>query len=297
MRCRPIFLGFLVACAMVCLHRPVTAGMIQNCGFETGTFSSWFTLGGDDVLSVVDANYTSQMSDGMYQALLTNGVADWNFGSAQSPLLIEQTLGLHPHVSLNDPGTLDKLIANRVNPVNDERRAANGSVIYQDIVGQAGDVITFQWNFLTNEEEPDQPYCDFAFFSLVNKNTNGASPLDPIAFPNAMDDAVLLARNDSPSALAADHLPSLMLSPTGFYLETGYQTTSIVLQTSGEFRLGFGVIAAKDSRFTSGLLVDMNCDPVPEPASFVLLTIGVLGLIPFVSYSRRKLTQCKPMES
>ncbi len=127
--------------------------------------------------------------------------------------------------------------------------ATGGGAIKQTFTATAGDVISFDWNFLTNEATPNASYNDFAFVSL-----NGLTEL-------------------------ADTTSAFFDSSTLFRQETGYQTTSFTIATAGTYTLGFGVVNVGDSRVPSGLLVDnVRTETVPEPASMLgILAFGALG--------------------
>lgn len=146
--------------------------------------------------------------EGSSQALITNGTSD--FGSAVAQDSLETFLGLAP-------GFLDLLGNGDV---------TEGTVIQQTFSATAGDVLTFDWNFLTNESTPSS-FNDFAFFSIT-----------PIAFELA----------DTGSAFSS--------SASEFASETGYQTEAIALTQTGDYTISFGVFDVGDTTFDSALLVD-----------------------------------------
>ncbi|MDJ0698127.1 hypothetical protein [Mastigocoleus sp. MO_188.B34] len=108
--------------------------LVDNGGFETGTFTNWQTIGDT---SIETSNFGVIPSSGAFQALLTNGASDSGGSVIDSDL--EQFLGL-------SSGALDNLANADV---------TEGSAIKQTFSAQAGDVLTFDWNFLTNETTPD----------------------------------------------------------------------------------------------------------------------------------------------
>ena len=199
------------------------ASAITNGGFETGNFTGWSTIG---VTSIETAAYGTGPTEGSYQALVT----DNNEGSV-SDSTIETFLELAA-------GTLDGLIAND---------ATVGSAIKQTITASAGDMLTFDWNFLTDEVEEYVP--DFAFVSIVSGT----------------------------SEILADAVSSTFVSSnTPFLDETGFSTFSYMFPSSGTFTLGFGVMHVEDEDVDSALLIDKI---IPEPATIVLLGLGALSLL------------------
>ena len=106
--------------------------------FESGTFSAYTTTGNP---SVVGVNGPVIPTDGTLQARLVTGGA--------TPAAIETLLGLSSG-SINSLG---------------RGNATDGSAIAQVITAAAGDILTFQWNFATNEFV--NAIYDVSFFSVV----------------------------------------------------------------------------------------------------------------------------------
>lgn len=126
----------------------------------------------------------------------------------------------------------------------------------------AGDVITFDYNFLTDEVQPGA-HNDFAFFTL---GLPGNTPV------------------------IADTFSSLLHPSTGqgnpFVLETGYQTFSITINIAGMYNLGFGVVDGTTTDVPSALLLDnIQLFQVPEPSILALALVGT-GLL----FAARRLT-------
>ena len=137
-----------------------------------------------------------------------------------------------------------------------------GSAIKQTITANAGDVFSFSWNFLTDEDATNVDYNDFAFFTLNNT----------------------LYR-------LADIKSSFPVNPSFSHLkkETGYQTYTIPISVTGNYILGFGVVdvdktGGGDNTINSALLVDnikltnnSEVAKVPEPDTLLglLLTMGL----------------------
>ncbi|WP_196520608.1 hypothetical protein [Nostoc sp. WHI] len=206
-----------------------TNATLINGGFETGNFTGWTTLGST---SIETTTFGSGPTQGTSQALLSTG------GATFDDSIIEQLLGLEAG-SLNDLG---------------EGQVTKGSTIQQTFTGQAGDILSFDWNFLTNEVLPPVPFSDFSFVSITPSSDGSISSL--------------LELGDVSEAASATSL-------TEFFEETGFQTFSFKLPNTGTYSLGVGVINVGDSIFDSGLLVDnIKLTSVPEPTP-------VLGLLKF----------------
>jgi len=209
--------------------------VIINGGFETGDFTGWSTTGNT---SIQDSTFGSGPVEGTYDALLTTG-SDPDFGDPSvSASDLETFLGLAPG-SLNGLGNGD---------------ATEGSAIKQTFSAQAGDVLSFDWNFLTSEPDEEVTFNDFAFVSLLSLET-----LADVASSTFVSSQSIL-----------------------FSLETGFQTFSVVIPADGIYTLGLGVVDVDDDIVDSGLLIDnvklTSSTPVPEPGTLLLLGSGLLGL-------------------
>jgi hypothetical protein len=210
----------------LCVASPSYAAII-NGGFETGDFTEWTIIGNT---TIETAEFGSGPTEGTYAALVTN-----SSGSIAVPDL-ETFLGLELG-SLNDLG----------NGIT-----YNGSVIKQTFTANAGDILTFDWNFL-KKEEPDPIFNDFAFVS-VNSLSTLASPLKSSLVPFSNVDQQ-------------------------FDQQTKFQSSSFTIPNTGTYTLGLGVANVTDTTGDSGLLVDnVSLKPIPEPSSVLgTLTLGALG--------------------
>ncbi|MBH8564970.1 hypothetical protein I8748_22760 [Nostoc sp. CENA67] len=116
-----------------------------------------------------------------------------------------------------------------------------GSAIKQTIVASSGDVLSFSWNFLTDQVPSDSTFNDFAFFSLGNTVSS-------------------LADTFTPTTISFSRLA----------VETGYQTYSYTIPVAGTYTLGFGVVDVGDDAVNSALLIDnvsVKLQAVPESMS------------------------------
>ena len=209
-----------ISLSAIAAVQPASAQLV-NGGFETGNFTGWATTGNT---SIQTSAFGSGPTEGTFEALVSTAeptVTDFS---------LEAFLGLAP-------GSLDNL---------GNGNATFGSAIRQTFTGRAGDILTFDWNFLTNEfTDPSNSFNDFSFVSLG-----------------------LL------SELADTRLPIFLGSPTPFNEETGFRTFSFTIPTTGTYVLGLGVTDVGDTVVDSGLLVDnVRLTSVPEPTS----TLGVLA--------------------
>ena len=209
-----------------CVASPSYAAII-NGGFDTGDFAEWTTIGNTNIET---AKFGSGPTEGTYEALVTN-----SSGSISIPNL-ETFLGLELG-SLNEVG----------NGIT-----YNGSAVKQTFTANAGDVLTFDWNFL-KKEEPDLIFNDFAFVSLNSLSTL-ASPVESSLVPF--------------SNLEKQ-----------FDQQTKFQSSSFTIPNTGTYTLGIGVANVTDTRGDSGLLIDnVSLKPIPEPSSVLgTLTLGALG--------------------
>lgn len=110
--------------------------------------------------------------------------------------------------------------------------ATAGSAIKQTVTANAGDILSFRFNFLTNENTPEDTYNDFAFVSVVGSDTNDLIEL--------VDTKV----------------PVFAASGSSYSQSTGYITFHYVFTSSGTFDIGFGVTDVQDTVFDSALLLD-----------------------------------------
>ena len=229
--------GLLVATA------ETSPAAVVNGSFGTGNFSDWNTSG---QTSIETSSFQVTPANGSYQAVLQTcffvGACDDN-----QPLTNASNLESFLSLSGNQLSNLF---------------VTEGSAIKQTITANAGDIFSFSWNFLTDEDATNVDYNDFAFFTLNNN----------------------LYR-------LADIQSSFPVSPSFSHLkkETGYQTYTIPISVTGNYILGFGVVdvdktGGGDNTINSALLVDnikltnnSEVAKVPEPDTLLglLLTLGL----------------------
>jgi Ca2+-binding RTX toxin-like protein len=189
--------------------------ILVNEGFETGDFSNWTTTGN---ASIQTASFGVDPTEGNFQALISNGV------NSVSDTSLETLLGLNS-------GDLDNL---------GNGNATEGSALQLlPITVEAGDVVTFDWNFLTGEGTPSS-FNDFAFVSISSLSELG------------------------------DTNSNFIFSNTIFPTETGYGTFTYQFETDGTFTVGIGVVDVGDTIVDSALLVDnLKVFSNPEPSDTI----------------------------
>lgn len=210
--------------------------VILNGSFESEGFSSWQTTGNTAVQGAIVGVPSISAPAGVAHAVLTSGN-----GNAQDISVTAAALSTFLDLGA---GGLSGIGAN----------AFRGSGIKQNVTTvNVGDMLTFSWNFLTNETTPSITNNDFGFFSVSRV---GGGPT-----------AVLLANTNS------------VFTPINggtFAAQTGYQQRSFTFTAAGDYTLGFGVVNATDQFGSSALLVDnVSVTAVPEPTS--LASLIVLG--------------------
>ena len=189
---------------------PNPISSIENGDFETGDFRNWNTIG-DTSIETEDLAIAIFPPVGTSQALITNGYSDAGGSVIDSDL--EEFLDLAP-------GSLDNL-------VNGD--ATEGSFIKQTFTVEAGDVVSFDWNFLTNEATPSAEFNDTAFLTV-----NG------FTFELADTGANFVDANNVDE----------------FEQQTDTQNLAFSIANAGTYTIGFGVVDVGDDIVDSGLAID-----------------------------------------
>lgn len=131
-------------------------------------------------------------------------------------------------------GTLDGLGTPDPNNGGFPQDVTAGSAIKQDISGSAGGMLSFSWNFLSDEFDAGDGVFDLAFYSI-----------DGVAY--FLEDA-------EPAVLPAP--PPFSASSTFFFDETGFSVETTVALSPGDHTIGFGVAHTQDEAVQAGLLID-----------------------------------------
>ena len=137
-----------------------------------------------------------------------------------------------------------------------------GSAFKETFSFSAGDTVSFDYDFLT-QEPTSGGAKDFAFIVLLDSMGNLAQY------------SVIVNYADATLATSGAGNP--------FGNETGYLTFQLTVPTTGSYTLGFGVVdtgnAATDTN-PSGLLVDnIQVTPVPEPTTIAFSIAGAVLLV------------------
>jgi hypothetical protein len=236
----------ILACGCLLFIPTVSSGaVVTNGGFESG-LTGWGAIG-----------------NAVAQGPLTPGTPIINPDAGNSHALVTSGNNQGGDLSVV-PGAIENFLnlsAGSLASIN--AVAFRGSAISQVLTGvNAGDVLTFSWNFVTTETTPSVTNNDFSFFSL--SRTGGVSTTTLLANTNSVFTSIA---NGS------------------FTAQTGYRQSTFEFLTAGDYTLGFGAVNAQDGNFNSGLLIDqVSITAVPEPTS--LAAVGLGGLL--LSLRRRR---------
>lgn len=187
----------------------------EGSSFESGDLSNFASIGST---GVVTSAIGVAPTEGTYQAFLTTG------GNAASVGAIESFLSLAP-------GALHNLLVSQGGGGSTD--PTEGSAIRTSITLNAGDTISFDWNFLSGEGTTAF-WNDFSFVTI----TCGGVTL-----------------------LADTFHPTFIGGPSGFGLQTGYNHFAFTCPVGGLIEIGFGVLDTLDMTVDSGLLIDNLCFP------------------------------------
>jgi len=231
------------AFAILAFNSPTARAAVDNGGFESGLLG--WSVAGD---AAAQGSFMGVAPfQGASQLLLGTASVDFADDAPASAAQFNVS-GLNPEsagFALENflgiaAGGLDPDAANAV-------QAYEGSAARQSIAAGAGSVLSFRFNFLTNEV--------------------GAVAMADYAF--AVIDGNVIRLADVPSAGASWN--------TG--LQTGYQSFSYTFATGGAHSIAFGVVDVGDYDRSSLLAVDaVSVSVVPEPSSVALMLVGLVGV-------------------
>ena len=232
----------LIATALVslALYNAPSHAAIVNGGFESG-LSGWSTFG--------DVSTQAGAPQGNSRLLLTTAdtVAD-EFDNNGAPIGPFNRSGNSP-VLVGSPGGLETqsgFAIGAFDPVGGF--AYEGSLALQSFNADAGQTLSFLWNFGTRDT-----LADFAFVAI---------------------DGVVIRLGGVPEAVLPSSGDNL--------LETGYQTYSFQFVSGGLHTLAFGVVDVFDASVMSSLSIDQvqlsHTVPEPRAALLMLMALGLLAV-------------------
>jgi len=248
--------ALLLPIASLLVALPAQA-FISHTSFETG-IGAWQIFG--DVM-LEDTSVTQQFgapaAQGdvhLFMSTLPNGTPDagaplgpqapFSGTNALDVLSLETALGLQA-------GEITTLSPNG-NP------AMQGSGFTQDFTAAANSVLSFDWNFLTNELTPTATYTDYLFWGITAQGGD-----------TFLQSGVLMDTSQG-GALGAS-------SAADFAQDTGYQAFSTLVPLAGDYRIVFGIVDVQDENYTSAALID-DIMVVPEASTGLLIFLALLGL-------------------
>jgi hypothetical protein len=223
----------LAGCATLTAH----AQPLANGGFESGLLG-WTATG--------DASLQGGAPEGSSQLWLTTAsVVDQDDFPLAVGALNRSGTGA---ATVGAPGGVEEAAGLALGALDlPDAAAYEGSVVSRQVVASAGDVLSFRWNFGTNDS-----FADYAFFAvggLLNVLADTSHASTPTSF-------------------------------LGNSFETGLATFSYTFLSSGTHHIAFGVVDVGDFGVTSTLAIDdVQIAAVPEPTSLALLLAGGTALL------------------
>ena len=271
-------LPFTILAVVLFSAVPLSAhAAVVNGSFETASFLGWNTIGDTSIQSFP---LGIAATDGQFMALLTTlcdllhaphplacdtggGVREIPYSAnnaAQSSLVLEGFFG-YSQSEIND-----------IRAQNSGRPfpAGEGSGISQTISGNAGDILSFDFYYVTDEGTLN---ADQAYFTLVPNGPGSKT----FAYLNP------LTGSGSPSPVAlCDHLlpRSFACNFPGVNRTTDWQHAMFALPSTGAFTFGFGLYEIFEGTVPSALVIDnVRLTAVPQPSTFALLCAGMILLL------------------
>ncbi len=212
--------------------------------------STWGTLGDVEVVNPGLANLsTDAVMDDDSDLGDPSGTFNYSGGPAS------------PIENYGEPPFLNDFLNVDLSVLDGDSFATEGSAMKTSLTVKAGDILNFEWNFLTNETSSETmgPRDDYGFL-LVN------------------DDLTILG-NPEDSTSASTLLDS----------ETGTNSFSLTFDNGGTYQIAVGVLDREDFVITSALNIsdvtltrlDITDNPtVPEPGNLLGLLLLTGGLTP-----------------
>lgn len=241
---------------------------VANGGFES-SFTSWTQAGKTLVINNTLGSGPTEGSSQAFLATVTDGTVnpDITAGTGVSPNTTAAALGVTV-AELNGLGNGSAYI---------------GSAISQTIHLNAGETLSFDWNFMTNQTYKDGVFNfapsaannDFAIVALTKAGS-------PVVRAKLADVFYGYAVNPgSPGGFDSGFSLTPIQNP--FLSETGFHQYSFLATSTGNYTLGLGVISAttnpNPNGINSALLIDnVKVAVVPEPTSMLALGLGLAAM-------------------
>lgn len=227
----------VLALALSAISSLALADVTVNDGFENG-LGAWSVFG-------TASSVASPLSTEGSKVGLVHATEGGDFNAAQ----LQSFVGVFGDNLRTQPSFFDTF--------------AGGSAISQSFNAKKGDLVSFDWRFVTNELQP--LITDFSFVVLNGKAT------------------VLMDSNSS--------LP-IGAGVLGFESATDWRNTTLVADHDGINTVSFGVMQTADTTFSSAMALDKfevnpgATAPVPEPETWAMMMAG-LGLLGFAARRRK----------
>ena len=214
----------------------IAQATVVSSDFESGSLDGWNSIGdvsmftGDPAVAPIDGNYSAHMMNG------PGSVSDTS---------IESFLGL-------SSGALDSFSSGLASGTD----VNQGSAMSYTYSGNAGDVVTFDFIYLTDESLNNPNYNDFAFASI-----NG-----------------LLLVADT-YTVGTNYIADNTSAYWG-WASTGVLSFEYTIGSTGTIDIGLGVLQVTDPTVNTVLLVDnfeITAVPVPAAVWMFMSGLGVLG--------------------